>query len=52
MEEEKRKMLEAKLNLLFAEIDQPKGSDNPEKKEVRGTRLIRRRKGNPDKHIA
>jgi hypothetical protein len=52
MEEEKRKMLEARLNLLFAEIDQPKGSDNPEKKEVHGTRLIRRRKGNPDKHIA
>jgi hypothetical protein len=52
MEEEKRKQLEAKLNQLFAQIDQTKGSDNPEKKEVHGIRLIRRRKGNPDKHIS
>jgi hypothetical protein len=52
MEEEKRKQLEAKLNLLFAQIDQNKDSDNPEKKEVHGIRLIRRRKGNPDKHIS
>jgi hypothetical protein len=52
MEEEQRKKLEAKLNLLFAQIDQPKGSENSEKKEVHSIRLIRRRKGNPDKHIA
>lgn len=52
MEEEKRKQLEAKLNQMFAQIDQTKNSDNPEKKEVHGIRLIRRRKGNPDKHIS
>lgn len=52
MEEEKRKQLEAKLNLMFAQIEQAKSSDNQEKKEVHGTRLIRRRKGNPDKHIS
>lgn len=52
MEEEKRKQIEAKLNLMFAQIDQNKSSDNPEKKEVHGIRLIRRRKGNPDKHIS
>jgi hypothetical protein len=52
MEEEKKKKLEAKLSVLFAQIDQPKDSDNPEKKEVKGIRLIRRRKGNPDKHIS
>jgi hypothetical protein len=52
MEEEKRKNLEAKLNLLFAQIDQQKDSEDTKKKEVQGIRLIRRRKGNPDKHIA
>jgi hypothetical protein len=52
MEEEKKKELEAKLSLLFAQIDQPKDSGNPKKKEVQGIRLIRRRKGNPDKHIS
>jgi hypothetical protein len=52
MEEEKRKNLEAKLNLLFAQIDQKKDSEDTEKKESQGIRLIRRRKGNPDKHIA
>ena len=52
MEEEKRKQLEAKLSLMFAQIDQEKSSDNSEKKEVNGIGLIRRRKGNPDKHIA
>lgn len=52
MEEEKRKQLEAKLNQMFAQIDQTKSSDNPEKKEVHGIRLIRRRKGNPDKHFS
>ena len=52
MEEEKRKQIEAKLNLLLSQMDQTKGSDDPEKKEVQGIRLIRRRKGNPDKHIS
>lgn len=54
MEEEKRKRIEEKLNFLLAQMDQDqtKGSDDPEKKEVHGIRLIRRRKGNPDKHIS
>jgi hypothetical protein len=52
MEEEKRKQLEEKLNQMFAQIDQAKRSDTPEKKEVQVSRLIRRRKGSPDKHIA
>ena len=52
MEEEKRKQLEAKLNMMFAQIDQAKSSDKPEKKEAQGIRLIRRRKGSPDKHIS
>ena len=52
MEEEKRKQLEAKLNQLFAQYDQPKDSEAPMKKDACGIRLIRRRKGNPDKHIS
>ena len=52
MEEEKRKQLEAKLNMMFAQIDQAKSPENPEKKEVQSIRLIRRRKGSPDKQIS
>ncbi len=52
MEEEKKKRIEAKLSLLLAQMDEPQNSDNPERKEVNGIRLIRRRKGNPDKHIS
>ncbi len=52
MEEEKRKQLEAKLNQLLAEYDQPKESEIPLREATPGIRLIRRRKGNPDKHIS
>jgi hypothetical protein len=52
MEAEKKKQLEAKLNQMFAQIEQARSSENPEKKEIHGTRLIRRRKGNPDKHFS
>ncbi len=52
MEEEKRKQLEAKLNQLFAQYDQPKDSETPKRTQAHGIRIIRRRKGNPDKHIS
>jgi hypothetical protein len=52
MEEEKRKKLEAKLTQLFAQYDQPQDSEAPVGGHSSGIRLIRRRKGNPDKHIA
>lgn len=52
MEEDKRKQIEAKLNQLFAQYDQSKDSKTPKTTEVQGIRLIRRRKGNPDKHIS
>ena len=52
MEEEKRKKLEAKLIQLFAHYDQPQDSKRPARAAASGVRLIRRRKGNPDKHIA
>jgi hypothetical protein len=55
MEEEKRRKLEAKLNQLFAQYDQSQdqeGQQAPMPKTSCGIKLIRRRKGNPDKHIA
>jgi hypothetical protein len=52
MEEEKRKKLEAKLIQLFAQYDEPQESKRPVRADASGVRLIRRRKGNPDKHIA
>ena len=52
MEEEKRKLLEAKLNQLLSQHNQPKDPEIPERKDAHGIRLIRRRKGNPDKHIS
>lgn len=51
MEEEKRKKIEAKLSQLFAEHNQPENTETPVKQKSSGIRLIRRRKGNPDKHI-
>lgn len=52
MEEEKRKKIEARLNQLFAEQNQNENSEIPMKQKSSGIRLIRRRKGNPDKHIS
>ena len=52
MEEQKRKMLEAKLIQLFAQHEQPQDSEMVVSRKSSGIRLIRRRKGNPDKHIA
>ena len=52
MEEEKRKSIEAKLTQLFAQFEQSQDSETPADKESSGIRLIRRRKGTPDKRIA
>ena len=52
MEEEKRKKIEAKLSQLFAQLDDTQDAEPPMEKKNSGIRLIRRRKGNPDKHIA
>lgn len=51
MEEEKRKKIEAKLIQLFAKSEQPQDSPLVVDKKSSKIRLIRRRKGNPDKHI-
>jgi hypothetical protein len=50
MEEAKRKEIEAKLQQLFAQIDQKNANNNvlPSKNTLSGARVIRRRKGKPD----
>lgn len=51
MNEEKRKQIEAKLYQLFAETDQDKNFKTQAKRKSSGTRVIRRRKGQPDLHF-
>ena len=52
MEEGKRKRLEAKLRQMIA-LNNPAEEEDRQTKSTRptGTRVIRRRKGVPDKHI-
>lgn len=52
MDEAKRKMIEAKLFELFAQAERVGLQHAPAKSISAGTRVIRRRKGNPDVHIA
>ena len=51
MEEGKRKRIEAKLRELIALQNQSKNENRPARSTPPGTRVIRRRKGAPDKHI-
>lgn len=52
MDEAKKRMIEAKLCELFAQAERV-GLDNAPSKSIScGTRVIRRRKGKPDVHIA
>ena len=52
MEEAKKRMLEAKLCELFAQAGRAVLDNAPAKSGRCGTRVIRRRKGNPDVRIA
>ncbi|MGW8187225.1 MAG: hypothetical protein ACWGNK_08155 [Desulfobacterales bacterium] len=52
MEEAKKRMLEAKLCELFAQAERAVLDNAPAKSGRCGTRVIRRRKGNPDVRIA
>ncbi|MDX9788328.1 MAG: hypothetical protein RBT11_16230 [Desulfobacterales bacterium] len=52
MDQNKIKELEAKLHQLFAQDSQTKDKTSPAKSTVSGARVIRRRKGKPDLHIA
>jgi hypothetical protein len=53
MEAHKKKMLERKLRELIRQADQsPESAQNPLKSKTTVTRVIRRRKGTPDRAIA
>jgi hypothetical protein len=53
MEEKKLKEIEAKLNQLIRENQEPQNTDtSPSKKNFHGVEVIRRRKGHTDLHIA
>ena len=52
MDETKFKKIEARLNQLFAQIDQDRNKKSPATKTSSGVRVIRRRKGKPDFHIS
>ena len=52
MEEAKRKELEAKLYQLFSQSNQNKDERQPVKTITGNVKVIRRRKGQPDFHIA
>ncbi|MGB5423994.1 MAG: hypothetical protein WBN03_17650 [Desulfobacterales bacterium] len=52
MDEAKKRMIEAKLCELFAQAEQVGLENSPAKSLSCETRVIRRRKGKPDVHIA
>ena len=52
MDEAKKRMIEAKLCELFAQAERVGLENSPAKSRSCGTRVIRRRKGKPDLHIA
>jgi hypothetical protein len=52
MEEAKKRAIEAKLSDLFAQAERVGLENSNAKSRSCGTRVIRRRKGKPDVHIA
>ena len=52
MEENKRKIIEARLFQLFAQNDQDKNENQLTKNLSSSVKVIRRRKGKPDLHIS
>ena len=52
MEENKRKEIEAKLFKMMAETNKREDAGFAATKVASGVKVIRRRKGNPDTHIA
>jgi hypothetical protein len=51
MEEAKRKEIEARLYELISKTRLNDAEEKPEKRETRGARVIRRRKGKPDVRV-
>jgi hypothetical protein len=51
MKEDRKKEIDLKWNQLIAEIEKPKKTEAQTKQSTRSSKVIRRRKGNPDLHI-
>jgi hypothetical protein len=51
MEENKRKKIEAQLRQMFVQEDQAQNSNHPVEARSTGVKVIRRRKGSPDRQI-
>jgi len=51
MEENKRKKIEAQLRQLFVLEDQSQNNNHPVQAKTTGVKVIRRRKGSPDRQI-
>ena len=51
MKEDKRKEIEAKWNQLIAETNKPEKRKMQIKQATISAKVIRRRKGSPDRHI-
>ncbi len=51
MKEDRKKEIDLKWNQLIAEIEKPKKTEVETKQSTRASKVIRRRKGNPDLHI-
>jgi len=52
MDEKKKKELEDQLNRLFTVAGKSQPSKIPSKSGLRGARVIRRRKGQPDRQVS
>ena len=52
MDENKRKQIEAKLFQLFTQTDRDQGSGSPARPTPHVVKVIRRRKGKPDRRVA
>ena len=51
MKEDKKKEIELKWHQLLADYENPKKTKEQIKPTTRSSKVIRRRKGNPDLHI-
>ncbi|MEJ2154476.1 MAG: hypothetical protein P8X96_04020 [Desulfobacteraceae bacterium] len=52
MKKDRKKEIEAKWNQLISETINPQKTEVQSKPAISNTKVIRRRKGNPDLHIA
>jgi hypothetical protein len=51
MKEDRKKEIDLKWRQLISKIDKPQKTEEQNKAATRSSKVIRRRKGNPDLHI-